>query len=86
MKYRPLRDLLVITLEKEQDEQTETGIFLSKSNWHEHKPIATVVAVGSDVQGFIEGQRVLINPYAVIDMPGVEEKIIKESDILAHVQ
>ena len=84
--YIPVRDLLLITMEKEEDKQTEAGVFIPKSRWNENRPIAIVEAVGELVEAFKVGDKVLINPYAVIDIQGEDKlSIIKQKDIIAHV-
>jgi len=83
--YRPVRDLLLITIEKDEDTQTDSGIFIPRDKWNTNKPIATVEAIGPHVDGFTVGDRVLINPYAVLDIAGEKVKLIKQKDIIAHV-
>lgn len=83
--YHPVRDLLLISIEKNSDKQTESGIFIPRDKWNEDKPIATVEAIGPEVTSFKVGDKVLINPYAVLDIAGEKVKIIKQKDIIAHV-
>lgn len=84
---KPLRDLVLIRIEKEAEKQTSTGIYIPKDAWNEVKPYGTVEEVGAQVTDFKAGDKVYINPYAMLDMPGFDDdlKMIKECDILAYV-
>lgn len=70
-----------------------TAGILYKEAWERPSNIAEIVEVGPLVQGFSKGDKVVINPYACIDLHtsgmASEElkslKVIKESDILCHV-
>lgn len=86
MNYKPLRDLVLITLEKTAEAQTDSGIFLPKDRWNDTTSIAVVKACGEAATQFSVGDRVLVNPYAVLDIQGDGDfQLIKERDILADV-
>lgn len=85
--YKPLRDFILIDMLKVDEKQLASGIFLPENAWHDHEPIADIIAIGPDVKLAEVGKKVLINPYAVLDIPGEENlKIIKELDIIADVE
>lgn len=87
MNIKPLRDLVLIRVEKQEDKQTASGIFMPKDVWNDTEPYGTIEAVGDEVQNFKEGDRVYVNIYAMLDMAGMDKdlKMIKECDILAYV-
>ena len=85
-KYKPLRDFIVIKLQKVDEKKTASGIFIPENAWHDHEPLAEIISIGSEVTLVKEGETVLVNPYAVLDIPNEEDiKIIKECDIIANV-
>ena len=88
MKIKPLRDLVLIRIEKQQEKQSTSGIFIPKDAWNDTEPYGTIEAVGDEVKNFKEGDRVYVNIYAMIDLAGVDKelKMIKECDVLAYVQ
>lgn len=79
---KPLRDLILIELDKPQEENN--GIFMTKA-WQDAVTSATVLQVGKAVKDIKEGDRIHINPYAYIDLTGTEEKLIREGDVLGYV-
>lgn len=79
---QPLRDILLVQIEK-PDETTKSGLFIQRK-WEQAKSEATVLAVGTDVTVAKAGDKVHINPYAIIDA-GQEAQFIREKDVLAHV-
>ena len=94
MKLKPLFDKVVIKQEEVQ-ETTPSGIILTGSA--KEKPVvATVIAVGPG--GTIDGKevkmevkvgdKVLISQYAgtTVKLDGVENIIVRQSDILAIVE
>lgn len=81
---KPLRDIVYMKLDERQ-EQTNTGIFITKS-WEDTIVAGTVEAIGPDVKSVKVGDHVLFNPYAYLDIAEDEQhKLIKEVDILSHV-
>lgn len=78
---KPLKNLLLIEVEP-REKKTESGLYL-KESWEAPKNIATVKEKGPLVDSVDTGQRVMINPFAVIDTDQENVKLIKESDILA---
>ena len=83
---KALHNLIVIKIEDETNKKTATGLVIPKDKWGEKQNIATIVTDhfyedGEEV--LTEGDRVLINPYAVLDTPEKELKLIKYTDILA---
>ena len=88
MKIKPLRDLILIRIEKQKEETTTSGIFIPKDAWNDTEPYGTVEAVGDEVKDFKVGDRVYVNIYAMLDIAGVDKelKMIKECDVLAYVQ
>ncbi len=80
---KPLRDLILIQID-EPIKQSKTGIFLAKA-WEDAVNTATVQEIGPEVTVCEKGQRILINPYAYIDITGTTLKLIKEVDVLGHV-
>lgn len=86
MKINPLKDLLVIKLDSHSVAGFDKdGNPIKPQIWHEHKPIGTIITscAGSDLT---EGTRILVNPYAVIEVPDTKEMLIKECDILATIE
>ena len=88
MQIKPLRDLILIRIEKQKDETTSSGIFMPKDAWNDTEPYGTIEAVGDDVKSFKKGDKVYVNIYAMLDLAGVDKelKMIKECDVLAYVQ
>lgn len=85
-KYKPLRDFIIIKLQKVDEKKNASGIFLPENAWHDHEPLAEIISVGPDVTTIKVGESVLVNPYAILDIPNEEDiKIIKECDIIANV-
>ena len=81
---KPMRDLLLITINKQKEKKTKSGILLAEK-WESSERSAKVEAVGPQVTDFLVGEQVVINPYAVIEAGVGEEKLcfIKQADILA---
>lgn len=81
---KPLRDLVLIELDQ-REQKTGAGIFIQKA-WEDAVNSATVVEVGPEVTSCKKGDRIMINPYAYIDLNGMENtKLIRQEDILANV-
>lgn len=80
---QPLRDLLLIKLDEKQ-EKTAAGLLIQEA-WKGPVSSATIENVGPEANNFKKGDRVIINPYAVIDLPETADKLIKEGDILCRV-
>jgi chaperonin GroES len=81
---KPLRNMVYMELD-ERPEQTNTGIFISKS-WEDTIVTGTVKAIGPEVKSVKVGDRVMFNPYAYLDILDDERhKLIPEIDILSHV-
>lgn len=81
---KPLRDLLLIKLD-EIAKQTKTGLYV-EHGWEKTQSTATILAVGNDVKNFKKGDRVMINPYALLDVDsdGETYQFLREGDILAR--
>ena len=80
---KALHNLVVIKIEEKGNKKTATGLYLPQDKWGEKQDVAEVVDVNIVDAGFKAGDRVLINPYAVLDTPEKEIKLIKYIDILA---
>lgn len=81
----PLADRVVAVREKAQ-EKTASGLYLPDSS--KEKPvIATVVAVGKDVQQVAVGDKIVYKEYSTTELKinDVEYLIVKEDDVLATV-
>jgi chaperonin GroES len=85
MKIKPLRDLLLIELD-EVEEKTQSGI-LVQQGWEKTKHTATVLGVGNDVTHAKVGDRIIVNPYALLDSEHDEKtyQFMRERDILGRV-
>lgn len=82
---KPLKDLVLIQVEdKNAPTQTAAGITIPPAQWAKPSSVATVTAIGRDVQEIQVGRQYVINPYAVIDTKDALIKLIKEKDILAE--
>lgn len=82
---KPLADRVVAVREKAAS-KTASGIYLPDGA--KEKPVmATVEAVGPQVQGIKVGDRILYKEYSTteIRIDGVEYLIVKEEDVLATV-
>lgn len=82
---KPLADRVVAVREKAAS-KTASGIYLPDGA--KEKPVmATVEAVGPQVQGIKVGDRILYKEYSTteIKINGVEYLIVKEEDVLATV-
>lgn len=85
MALKPLRDLIQINV---VEKDNKAGIFYTVDKWDQANNQGEVIAVGDDVVGFKAGDKVLFNPYAMLEaqMSGdVKDKVrfIKQDDILA---
>ena len=87
---KALHNLIVIKIEDETNKKTATGLVIPKDKWGEKQNVATIEEINIEVEpgrtGALlpkKGDRVLINPYAVLDTPEKELKLIKYTDILA---
>lgn len=79
---KALHNLVVIKIEEQGNKKTATGLYLPQDKWGEKDNIAIVENAGTQKE-IKKGDRVLINPYAVLDTPEKELKLIKFIDILA---
>ena len=82
---KPLRDLLLIQLD-EVERQTDSGIMLMYG-WERTQNTATILAVGDKVTRTKVGDRVIVNPYAILDATheGGLLQFMREGDVLAYV-
>lgn len=80
---KALHNLIVIRIEDETNKKTATGLVIPKDKWGEKQNVAEIVDVAIDDADIKVGDTVLINPYAVLDTPQKELKLIKYTDILA---
>lgn len=78
---QPLKDRVLLRLE-EGEKQTKSGILITKA-WEDAKNIGIIEAVGPDVTLVEVTNRVLINPYAVMETPDKELVFVREDDILS---
>lgn len=87
MKLKPFKTLIVIKLDEYPIAGWgDDGKPIVPQIWHKHKPYGTVEVVGADVKLVKAGDRVVVNPYAIIEMPGEKSMLIKEADILALIE
>lgn len=80
---KALHDLVVIKIEKQGAKKTASGLYLPEDKWGEKENVAEIIDSRIDDADIKVGDRVLINPYAVLDTPEKEMKLIKYIDILA---
>lgn len=80
---KALHNLIVIKIEDETNKKTATGLIIPKDKWGEKQNVAEVIEHSIVDAPFKVGDTVLVNPYAIIDTPDKELKLIKYTDILA---
>lgn len=82
---KALHNLIVIKIEDETNKKTATGLVIPKDKWGEKQNVAIIedISIETLPVELKTGDRVLINPYAVLDTPEKELKLIKYTDILA---
>lgn len=81
---KPLKDLIVIEIETISDKKTDTGLYLPKDRWGEKENVAVIKAIPDGLTALLKvGDKVVINPYAVLDTPDKVQKLIRLDDILA---
>jgi co-chaperonin GroES (HSP10) len=82
---KPLRDLLLVELDKVA-EVSKSGIYMAQG-WEKTQHTCTVLAVGEKVEGIKVGDRLVVNPYALLDCQvDLEEyQFLRQGDILAYV-
>lgn len=82
-----LQNLIAIELKKEEPKKTGAGVFIPPSKWGDRQDLAYIKQVpdigGEGLYPYSVNDLVLINPYAVIDTPTADLKLIKPQDILA---
>lgn len=81
---KPLKNLLLIKLDPKPEMDEKERMYV-RENWEKPQNIAEVLAVGPLVTDVKVGDKVMINPYAVLDTQVKDEKIIKGDDILCLV-
>jgi len=82
---KPLKNLIVIEIITAQEKVTVGGLVMPKDKWGEKQNLAEIISISSLFlePEFKVGDKVVINPYAILDTPHDTQKLIKESDILA---
>ena len=83
---KALHNLVVIKIEDKSVQKTAAGLVIPKDKWGEKQNIATIVSdhvYDNGEEVLTEGDKVLINPYAVLDTPEKDIKLIAYQDILA---
>ena len=83
---KALHNLVVIKIEDKSTEKTASGLVIPKDKWGEKQNVATIVTEHVIIDGeeeLTKDDRVLINPYAVLDTPEKDIKLIAFQDILA---
>lgn len=82
---KPLADR-VVAVRVEAQTKTASGLFLP-DNAKEKPVVATVAAVGPDVEQVKKGDKILYKEYSTteIKIDGTEYLIVKEEDILATI-
>lgn len=83
---KPLKNLIVIEIVKPTQKVTVGGLVMPTDKWGERQDLAEIIALPALLPMNLDlkvGDKVVINPYAIIDTPHATQKLIKESDILA---
>ena len=83
---KALHNLVVIKIEDKSVQKTAAGLVIPKDKWGEKQNVAIIETDAVIIDGEQElekGDRVLINPYAVLDTPEKDIKLIAYQDILA---
>lgn len=82
---KALHNLVVIKIEDKSTEKTAAGLVIPKDKWGEKQNVAVIedISVKTLPVELKQGDRVLINPYAVLDTPEKDIKLISHLDILA---
>ena len=79
-----LQNLIAITIKAPEEKKTTSGLFIPPDKWGERQDLAYVKTLHDGYKGKLKAEDlVLINPYAVIDTPDKDLKLIKEEDVLA---
>ena len=83
MKILPRNTLVLIEVaDKDAPVVTESGITIPPKQWAKPSSKGVVLAIGKNVEDLNIGDKVIINPYAVIDTDNKLQKLIHEKDIL----
>ena len=80
---KPLNNLIAIEIKRAEEKRTAGGIVLPRDKWGEKENIAIIKDLGGSHPSLKVEDQVLINPYAVLDTPDENIKLIKYEDILA---
>lgn len=79
MNYKPLRDLVIITI---NDKTSEAGIIISD----ELEEFGTVEAIGEEVKNVAIGDKVYYNKFAGTILEDKHRRILEEKDLLAKLE
>lgn len=81
---KPLNNLISIIIDEIEEKRSASGLYIPQDKWGEKQHLATIVAVSDTYEGPLQADmKVVINPYAVLDTPHKEQKLIKDVDVLA---
>jgi co-chaperonin GroES (HSP10) len=79
-----LQNLIAIKLKPTEEKKTKSGLYIPESKWGDRRDLAFISELPPHSEyPFKIDDLVLINPYAVIDTPTEDLKLIKPQDILA---
>jgi co-chaperonin GroES (HSP10) len=81
-KMQPTKDKVLIRLD-EINNVSKSGIIVTKA-WEDARNTGIIEAVGKDVDEVEIMDRVIINPYAVIETADKDVVYVRESDILSY--
>ena len=79
---KPLKDLIVIEMQDQAKEKKVGNLWVQPPKWVKPNNIGTVIQKGPEVSSVSEGDRVMINPYAILDTEEKLIKLVREKDVL----
>lgn len=83
---QPLKDLIVIEM-KEADKEKKVGnLWVQPPKWAKPNSIGEVLQKGPEVNSVSVGDRVMINPYAILDTEDKLIKLVREKDVLCLLE
>lgn len=84
MIIKPRNSLVLVEVaDKDAPVTTAAGITIPPKQWAKPSSKGIIKAIGKDVTDLKVGDKVIVNPYAVIDTDNKLEKLIHDRDILS---
>jgi len=77
----PLKKHITVTIEEQQD-----GIVAVPEAYRRDSTIHTILCIGEGVEGFSEGDRVLVSEGRTITCDGQDVMLVREEDVLGFAE